>query len=209
MLMGKPRRGLFGAQPQMPAMAAMPSGLRQPLPEQSPQQPMPAPEALAQPPGFGTRTFGAGWEDKAFALGGLLAGDGGQGIAMMRQEKQQQAAAIAAEQRALAERMAGREDYAWKRDYDRANPQASTPYRWESNDGSLMELGPDGQARIAYKDPTAKMNYQRVNNPDGTFTMVPVPIGAVAATPSRTYTDDDWNNAKPVGGAGGDVRASF
>jgi hypothetical protein len=32
------------------------------------------------------------------------------------------------------------------------------PYRWEANDGSLMEMGPDGTPRLVYKDPTPKAN---------------------------------------------------
>lgn len=36
-------------------------------------------------------------------------------------------------------------------------PEPKAPYRWQSNDGSLMEMGPDGVPRVAYQD-TPKPN---------------------------------------------------
>lgn len=50
------------------------------------------------------------------------------------------------------------------------------PYRWESNDGSLMEMGADGQPRVVYKDPTPKANL----DPDVFITL---PNGQVYAGP--------------------------
>lgn len=60
--------------------------------------------------------------------------------------------------------------------------ETRAPYRWESNDGSLMEIGPDGQPRVAYQDPTPKITTIAVDNGDGTKTLVRVgpdgrPIG--------------------------------
>lgn len=79
------------------------------------------------------------------------------------------------------QRAADMEDYRQKQEIEAQYRPAQQPHRWEANDGSLMELGPDGQARIAYKDPTPKINWVRADNGDGTFTMVPVgqngPIG--------------------------------
>lgn len=70
----------------------------------------------------------------------------------------------------------------WKR----ANPEATNPYRWEANDGSLMEMGPDGKPRIAYQDPTPKLNWITADNGDGTKTIVPVgPNGPMTGQPSR------------------------
>lgn len=81
--------------------------------------------------------------------------------------------------------MAGRRDQAfedWKRqyDYERENPKPSTaqPYRWERNDGSVMELGADGAPRVLYEDPNKKtVTWQTVDNPDGTKSLIPVPLG--------------------------------
>jgi hypothetical protein len=48
------------------------------------------------------------------------------------------------------------DDYAdWERQQDYAR-ENKAPYRWESNDGSLMEMGPNGTPVVVYKDPTSK-----------------------------------------------------
>lgn len=103
----------------------------------------------------------------------------------------------------------------WKRqfDYERANPKPSTaqPYRWERNDGSVMEYGADGQARVLYADPNPKnFTMQAVDNGDGTKTLVPVPLGGggLAPTASSLGNGDkpDWSK---LGGAGGNARGGF
>lgn len=114
-----PQRGLFGK----------PMGMGGQMPPIAPQQPAmgdPAPglgmrsdqpEEQQRKPGIGTRLFGQGWEDKAYALGGVLRGDSS-GVQMMRQEQaqQQQAAAqAAAEQRKRAEALA---DYGARKEID-------------------------------------------------------------------------------------------
>jgi soluble lytic murein transglycosylase-like protein len=53
-----------------------------------------------------------------------------------------------------------------QQDYQRAHP---APYRFEANNGDQMEIGPDGQPRTVYKDPTAKL----VRNYDGTWSTMP------------------------------------
>ena len=70
--------------------------------------------------------------------------------------------------------------YERKRQIDQRYP-TQQPYRWESNDGSLMGIGPDGQPQVIYKDPSPKMNWVRADNGDGTFTMVPVPMSGGSA----------------------------
>lgn len=53
------------------------------------------------------------------------------------------------------------EDWRQRYDYETAHPRPSTaqPYRWEGNDGDVYELGPDGQPRRLFDDPTPKMNF--------------------------------------------------
>ena len=119
------KRGLFG-----PPVAAMPSGLptggmvdpsgtimgNAPSPfEMSPQEPR---------AGLGTRLLGKGWEDKAFALGGILQGDPSAAYAMRQQQQAQvQAQQQAAAQQAQAERerAQGLADWRWKEDYKTEN----------------------------------------------------------------------------------------
>lgn len=72
-------------------------------------------------------------------------------------------------------RTADLEDYAKKQEIDQRY-QTTKPYRWEANDGSLMELGADGAARQLYKDPTPKAGL----DPDVFITL---PNGQVYAGP--------------------------
>jgi len=86
---------------------------------------------------------------------------------------------------AEAERRAKFDDWRQQYDYERSNPKPSTaqPYRWESNDGSLMELGPDNQPRKVYADPTPKMNF--IPDGMGGGRWVAVPTGG-APQPAAT-----------------------
>lgn len=188
------RRGLFGSKTpsavmnpmlmaQMAGEAVSGATMPQAMPQMQPTQ--------QQRPGLGTRLLGEGWEQRAVALGGALMGDrnaisryhaGQQQQDMLRQ---QQAAELAAEQREIAQ---GRDDYAWRRQYDIANPAPSNaqPYRWETNNGSLAEIGPDGQPRIVYEDPTPRINWVRADNGDGTHTLVPMgPNGPMGGAPQQ------------------------
>ena len=89
----------------------------------------------------------------------------------------------AAQQNALLKRAQDFADWQTRFDYEQKN-KTPTPYRWESNDGSLMELGTDGQPRVAYKDPTAKTEWIRTTDPTtGEIIMTPMAMGGAA--PSR------------------------
>ena len=62
-------------------------------------------------------------------------------------------------------------------------PKQTAPHFWESNDGSLGMVGPDGVPRILYQDPTPKITTLALDNGDGTKTLVRVgpdgmPIGS-------------------------------
>lgn len=120
---------------------------------------------------------------------------------VLAQRKEEQAA-----QQAAANREADWNMFTRKFDYEQRNKPAN-PYRWEANDGSLMEVGPDGQPKVVYKDPTAKINWVRADNGDGTFTMVPVgPQGAMSgntpppAKPVGRLTPIGGPQASPAGG---------
>lgn len=116
--------------------------------------------AQAPRSGLGTRLLGQGWEDKVFALGGLLQGDT-RGVEMMQQARamqQQQAAALAADQRKRSLDMAdwtAKEQ--WKLDHPApVNNDTVNDFNWykglSPEDRALYEQmrpeyrqGPDGQ----------------------------------------------------------------
>lgn len=164
-----------------------------PLKQQMPQQ-----QPKRKGPGFGDIlsefiiNYGAG-------AGNPLAS----GILQNRLSQQRQSAQQQAQERMYERKRAdGKADKQWEWENKPKNP-----HRWESNDGSLMELGPDGKPRVAYKDPTPKINYQRIPNPDGTFTMVPIPMGG--SPQPRQITPEDWERGTPMGGAGSNASGGF
>lgn len=79
-----------------------------------------------------------------------------------------------------------------------AQYRKQTPYRWESNNGSLMEIGEDGQPRLIYQDPTPKVNWVRADNGDGTFTMVPMSQGG-ATQPNELDTLPEGYSVRGAG----------
>lgn len=100
---------------------------------------------------------------------------------------------------AEAKRMADREDFLFQQEWKRDNPEPRQPYRWESNNGSLMEIGPDGVPRTVYADPTPKMNFIPDGMGGGQWVAVPTAAPAKMASPAPSL--DDWNSAKPMGGS--------
>ncbi len=74
-----------------------------------------------------------------------------------------------------------------QQEWKRANPEPVQPHYWETNDGSLGIVGPDGKPQILYQDPTPKVNWITADNPDGTKSVIPVgPNGPLnAQQPSR------------------------
>ncbi len=91
----------------------------------------------------------------------------------------------------------------WKRtyDYEAQHPKPSTaqPYRWERNDGSVMQIDPEtGEAKVLYADPNPKnFTMQAIDNGDGTKTLVPVPlggpVGGTAKPPATLPPDFDFD----------------
>lgn len=74
------------------------------------------------------------------------------------------------------------------------------PYRFQNNAGDVVELIPGtGQQRILYADPVAKPEFARIENPDGSITLQPVPstqrptaqhIQALLANPDKAADFD-------------------
>lgn len=180
MAIGFRTSGMFGRPPmQAPQPGTMPIGVEQ----------------MQQKPGFFQRS---GVKTAAGILGDtLLTLGGGEPMyaPMMQQRKLQEEDARIRQQMFEQKRIAERKDMQWE--WQNKPREERAPYRWKANDGSLMELGPDGQRRQVYKDPTPKTTYISVDNSDGTKTVVPVvngqimgggqrpQIGAVVADPRK------------------------
>lgn len=109
---------------------------------------------------------------------------GGQATYLQGLQRRQQLA----DQYVMSQRQRGEKYADWKAqyDYEVANPRPSTaqPYRWESNDGDVYELGADGQPKRIFDDPTQKIDYQWVRNADGTMSGIPIPRGGTSAAPA-------------------------
>lgn len=80
----------------------------------------------------------------------------------------------------------------WKR----ANPAPAAPHYWTTNDGSLAAIGPDGQPRVLYQDPTPKVDWITAQNPDGTKQLIPMPQGGGFTPPKAPV-----GKLTPMGGA--------
>lgn len=183
-LLGPRRRGgLFGASvPQMPSAA--------------PEQP--------QKPGFD-------WRKLIGVLGDSLSiAGGGQPmyVPTLIENRQRQQVQQYAEQQYQRRRQDENSDWIARQEYEAANRPPPAPYRWEANDGSLMELGPDGQARVAFKDPTPRIQWMTVDNGDGTKSVIPYgpngPLGdAPGAMPQRPKGKlTPYNGGQPAAPAG-------
>lgn len=97
------------------------------------------------------------------------------------------------------------QDFAnWQRryDYEVANPKPSTaqPYRWESNDGDVYELGADGQPKRVFDDPTPRMQFIPDGMGGGQY--VALPGTGAAQPPAPVGTLKPVGKLKPIGGAG-------
>ena len=183
---GMPKKATFG---QIPGM-----GMMQPeLP-----QPMMQPGMMQAPVPMEAKKPGPNWAGIAADFLAGMAGQPGQFAAQQQHERAMQQRIQMAEQG----RQQGREDFIWKSQYERDNPKPTSPYRWESNDGSLMEIGPDGQPRQVYKDPTKRPEYRQ--GPDGRFYPIDTATG-----PLPTFTADDWNKGQPLGGSVGNGTGGF
>jgi hypothetical protein len=136
--------------------------------------------------------FGTGIKidsDKLYALGGLLAGDGGAALQEIRQNKLKPLL----EQ---AQREAEYADYVRKQEYEAAHPK---PANNDSINDVNWYLHASEAERQAYH--TMHPQYVTADNGDGTKTIVPIGPGMMGTgAPARPATQDDWDSAKPVGG---------
>lgn len=192
------------------------------------QQQMPAGgvDYAAMQPGLGQQQpQGVDWKNLAGQFVGNLSdsiatSSGGAPVfrQMMAQRAQaeQQAQQMRAQADAKAqERSYGREDWLFKQKYQAENPTPGKPHYWETNNGSLARVGPDGQPEVVYEDPTPKINWIRADNGDGTQSLIPVgpqgPIGPQGGGGNilPSFTDDDWNKGQPMGGAGSNASGGF
>lgn len=91
----------------------------------------------------------------------------------------------------------------WKQqyDYEVAHPKPSTagPHYWESNDGSLHEIGEDGKPVEVYHDPTPKMNFIPDGMGGGQWVALPG-TGAPSAPVGKITPIDEPASAPPAGG---------
>lgn len=129
----RPARGFDPYMPQQQPMFDMDVPDVAPIPMQAPAKPKP------------------NWMG---ILADALAGAAGRPAMYAQQQYQQRAEQSAlerGEEQYQRRRMDNREDRIWERDNT-----PKSPYRWESNDGSLMEMGQDGNPRLVYQDPTPK-----------------------------------------------------
>ncbi len=193
--------------PQLPPMAAA-------VPQMRPQMSPMAAAVQAQPQKRGFFAKDGAWRDIAGIIADAIAGaSGGQGMyapMKMQQNKlkmefeRERQQAERENQRYERRRLDERDDFRWQHDYERANPKLGSAYRWETNDGSLAELGPDGQPRIVYKDPTPKP--VTVYNPATGQYELQVLNGGSSAPPPRLKAPPPGAIPLPRGGAGSGPR---
>ncbi len=191
MALGFQRQGIFGRRspmepvaPQtMPQPNAMPIGVDQ----------------ITKKPGF----FGK--DSVLWKVLGTLGDAFSDGPPIYTQSVLQQRDAEERARMAQQQRMQKREDMLWEW---KNKPKDVNPYRWESNDGSLMEIGPDGQPRQVYKDPTPKTTYITSDNGDGTKTIVPI-VNGVPQMGGQQPLIPIGGTLPPKGGSGGNVTGGF
>lgn len=163
-----------------------------------------APEASTQSPAkrglFGGGAFRAEsplWKVMG-GIGDVLSGDSRYTDGLMQQNMLTRKSLMEQAQ-AEAERAARRQDFMFEHDYKRNNPMPSdrAPYRWEGNDGDVYELGPDGQPKRIFDDPTPKMNFIPDGMGGGQWVAVPT---AAPSVPQGGSTLPPGYTKRPKGG---------
>lgn len=165
-LFGSKKKPMFGnpmeryGAPQ--ATPGIGDGMTQPTPMMSAVR-APAQEQQRKP-GLGTRLFGQGWEDKAFALGGIMQGDPS-GVYMMRQDERAQQEAAQAARMAELKRAQELADFEAKEGI-KAKYETRKPTSLQQNYEWLLENQPDAAA--SYLERMTDNSEYRVG-PDGRF----------------------------------------
>lgn len=184
--------GILQRQAEMEPMNANPNAM-----------PIGVKEMTAKP-----KFFGQGGVGRAIAgtIGDFLLQQSGMDPIYMPNVLQQRDAEERARM-AQQQRMQKREDMLWE--WQNKPKEERAPYRWEANDGSLMEIGPDGQPRQVYKDPTPKTTYINVDNGDGTKTIVPVVNGQIMTGGQRPQIGAVIPDPRKQGGQSGAPTGGF
>ena len=156
-----------------------------------------------------------GWRFAAGILGDALAGAAGQPgmfAATMERRRQEQTAFERGEEQYRRQRADSVSDYRAKKEIDAEYPSERAPYRWESNDGSLMEMGPNGLVRQVYADPTPKMQPVQGVDANGNPVINWVTPPRPNAAPTPRVVDTLPPGVVPMGqngGAGSNARRPF
>lgn len=168
-------------------------------------QPMPA--TPAQEKGGFFAKNGA-WRDVLGSIFDIISAGSG-GPTRYWDDKAALADRVAAEKLAQQKREAELQDYETKKRIDRSYEAPPSPYRWRNNNGDLMELGPDGQPRVAYDDPQDKVNWIQVKDPaTGAIQIVPMgPSGMMGGSLPPGLDPDEWEPYE--GDAGSNVSGGF
>lgn len=136
----------------------------------------------AQPPrkmGIGSKLFGQGWEDKAFAIGGLLQGDQGAAAQAMRESQMKP---LLEQQKRQAEY----EDFVRKEKWKRANPTAPNNDTVADYEFIRQTLGEDEAQKFLKNKANPPLWRQ---GPDGQF--YPMATGTVPTAPVGRLTPID------------------
>ena len=195
---GMPRRkGLFGKPWEAPGTPGIGDGVAQP--EQPMMSAIRAPMEPQAKPGLGTRLFGKGWEDKAFALGGMLRGDP-TGAYMMRQEKQREQDALA---QAAAEQRKRAEDLADFRTKEGIKAEYSRPAIEDNYDFIMRTAGPEAANRYVNTYGQKPDEPRMVSIPGrGSFFGTMDEVQAwLRGGPQTSQVDPSlWDQGEPIGG---------
>lgn len=192
-------KGLFGLFD--PRQAAIPIEQTAPQAATPSQAVTPAQAAMLPPkkPGF----FAEGGLGRQIAgvLGdSILQAQGQQPIYLqnlMQQKALKQRQKMMQEQRA-----ADWEDWQRRQQWTLDHKQAQ-PHYWESNDGSLMSIGADGQPQRVYSDPTPKYNWIPDGMGGGRYEAIPGTGGA------PQYPAAPVGKLIPIGGVSGNTGGGF
>ncbi len=204
----------------MPGMSNPPSSLLSVLDQPSAMAqnvPQPSlPQGRPAGPGYERPT---GWRLAAGIFADALSGAAGQpGMFAATQERrrQEQTAFERGEQQYRRQREDSMADYRAKKDIDAQYPNERAPYRWEANNGSLMEIGPNGLVRSVYEDPTPKMQavqgFDADGNPVLNWVSPPKPTLAPPTQAGPRIIDRLPPGVVPIGqngGAGSNARRPF
>ena len=187
-------RGLFG-QPspgRSPYEGNGGGGMQEAAPMGGPMANAPMPRPMHEPPAqHGKVNWGGVFTD--FLAG--LSGQQGPYMASLQAEKER-----AARARERSQEQQGQQAWWYEQQrYKQANPDASSPYRFEDNAGNVYERGPNGQNQLIFTDPNDKMFLQ-----DGQLVRVPnaVRSGQGSAVPQSgipSVADVPSYNALPPG----------